>query len=103
MGNIREVKIEIEFLPGRPKSLGLELGLGSTKIRRFALNAANCRYVGKNYFVANDLVVSVGGIKVCTEGELKEAYSSARDYHDVITFVVKREVGCGGIMQQVDH
>lgn len=92
-GHVRECKIEIEFLPGRPKSLGLELALGSTKIRRFALNAANCRYVGKNYFVANDIVVSVGNIRVCTEVELKEAYAQARDNHDSITFIVKREVG----------
>mmetsp|Transcript_20027 Transcript_20027/g.50509 ORF Transcript_20027/g.50509 Transcript_20027/m.50509 type:complete len:643 (-) Transcript_20027:775-2703(-) len=92
LGNIREIKIQLEFLPGRPKSLGLELAIGSTRIRRFALNAANCKYVGKNYFVAEDVIISVGGLKVTTETELKEAYTVARDYHDTISFIVKREV-----------
>jgi len=73
--------------------LGLELALGTTKIRRFALNAANCRYLSRHYFVQNDIVVSVGGIGVSTESELKEAYSLARDNHDVIVFIVKREIG----------
>ncbi|CAD7945648.1 unnamed protein product [Amoebophrya sp. A120] len=93
LGNIRELKVELQFLPGRPKSLGLELAIGSTRIRRFALNAANCKYVGKNYFIAEDIIVSVGGIKCTTEQELKEAYTIARDNHDTISFVVKREVG----------
>ncbi|CAD7967462.1 unnamed protein product [Amoebophrya sp. A25] len=93
LGNVREVKIELEFLPGRPKSLGLELAIGSTRIRRFALNAANCKYVGKHYFVADDVIISVGGIKVATEHELKEAYAQSRDFHDTIAFIVKREVG----------
>ena len=42
--------------------------------------------------LADDVIVSVGGIKVVTEHELKEAYAQARDYHDCISFIVKREV-----------
>jgi len=88
---IREIRVQLQFIPGRPRSLGLELALGSTRIRRFALNAANCLYVGNQFFMANDVVTSVGGVKVSTELELKEAYTQAREHHEIITFIVARD------------
>ena len=88
---VRDVKIEVEFIPGRPKSIGLQFQ-NTTKVTGVAFKAENCKYVGKNHFVVGDIIYRVGWIYPTTVFEMVRALARITEENNMVSFTVKRDV-----------